>query len=122
MADAIRSISLRRGYDPAEYALVAFGGAGGQHACGVAERLGISTVVVPADAGLLSAAGIGAAPLERFAERQVLRPLDEVAADVGAWFAEVSREAVDAVAREGVDRATITVRRRIASLRYAGQE
>ena len=77
MADAIRGISLRRGYDPAEHALVAFGGAGGQHACGVAARLGIRHVLVPPDAGLLSALGIGHAPLERFAERQVLRPLDE---------------------------------------------
>jgi 5-oxoprolinase (ATP-hydrolysing) len=44
MADAIRRISLRRGYDPAEYALVAFGGAGPQHACGVAARLGMRSV------------------------------------------------------------------------------
>ena len=122
MADAIRTISLRRGYDPAGYALVAFGGAGGQHACGVAERLGIETVLVPADAGLLSALGIGHAPLERFAERQVLRPLAEVEADVGAWFTELGNQALDAVAREGVERATLAVRRRIASLRYAGQE
>ncbi|HYH78579.1 MAG TPA: hydantoinase B/oxoprolinase family protein, partial [Longimicrobium sp.] len=122
MADAIRTISLRRGYDPAGYALVAFGGAGGQHACGVAERLGIETVIVPADAGLLSAMGIGNAPLERFAERQVLRPLGEVNGDVGAWFTELGNQALEAVAREGVDRASISVRRRIASLRYAGQE
>ncbi|HEU4562869.1 MAG TPA: hydantoinase B/oxoprolinase family protein [Longimicrobium sp.] len=122
MADAIRTISLRRGYDPAGYALVAFGGAGGQHACGVAERLGIATVVVPPDAGLLSALGIGHAPLERFAERQVLRPLAEVSADVGAWFTELGNQALEAVAREGVERGSISVRRRIASLRYAGQE
>ncbi|HEX6750101.1 MAG TPA: hydantoinase B/oxoprolinase family protein [Longimicrobium sp.] len=122
MADAIRTISLRRGYDPAEYALVAFGGAGGQHACGVAARLGITTVVVPADAGLLSALGIGRAPLERFAERQVLRPLAEIEGDVAHFFTELSNEALEAVAREGVERSTITVRRRIANLRYAGQE
>ncbi|HEX9940058.1 MAG TPA: hydantoinase B/oxoprolinase family protein, partial [Longimicrobium sp.] len=122
MADAIRTISLRRGYDPAAYALVAFGGAGGQHACGVAERLGIGTVLVPPDAGLLSALGIGHAPLERFAERQVLRPLAEVNGDVGAWFTELGNQALEAVAREGVERGSISVRRRIASLRYAGQE
>lgn len=122
MADAIRTVSLRRGYDPAGYALVAFGGAGGQHACGVAERLGIDTVIVPADAGLLSALGIGHAPLERFAERQVLRRLGDVEGDVGAWFTELGNEALEAVAREGVERATIVIRRRIASLRYAGQE
>lgn len=122
MADAIRTVSLRRGYDPAEYALVAFGGAGGQHACAVAARLGVRTVLVPPDAGLLSALGIGAAPLERIAERQVLRPLHDLRDTVGALFDDVSRRAVDAVAGEGVDRSTVSVRRRIASLRYAGQE
>jgi 5-oxoprolinase (ATP-hydrolysing) len=120
MADAIRSISLRRGYDPAEYVLVAFGGAGPQHACGVAERLGIATVVVPPDAGLLSALGIGHAPLERFAERQWLRPLDD--GEVARAFDELGREAVEAVVGEGADRDGVEVRRRIASLRYAGQE
>ncbi|HEX2204981.1 MAG TPA: hydantoinase B/oxoprolinase family protein [Longimicrobium sp.] len=122
MADAIRTISLRRGYDPAEYVLVAFGGAGGQHACGVAERLGIATVLVPADAGLLSALGIGHAPLERIAERQLLRPLDEVAPGAEALFAELADEAVSAVAAEGTARGEVRVRRRIANLRYAGQE
>jgi 5-oxoprolinase (ATP-hydrolysing) len=122
MADAIRGISLRRGYDPAEHALVAFGGAGGQHACGVAARLGIRTVLVPPDAGLLSALGIGHAPLERFAERQVLRPLDEAAPHVAGWMAEMAAEAAAAVAREGVAPEEIEVRRRIAGLRYAGQD
>ena len=122
MADAIRSISLRRGYDPVEYALVAFGGAGGQHACGVAERLGIATVLVPADAGLLSAFGLGNAPLERFAERQLLRALDEAEGEVGSLFAALEREATAEVEAEGVAREEIETRRRIASLRYAGQE
>ena len=122
MADAIRGISLRRGYDPAAYALVAFGGAGAQHACGVAARLGIGTVVVPTDAGLLSALGIGHAPLERFAERQVLRPLDDVASTLPALFDALAAEAVDAVAREGVPRGEIAIRRRIANLRYVGQD
>ena len=51
MAEAIRRISIRRGYDPADHALVAFGGAGGQHACAVADRLGVEAVLVPPDAG-----------------------------------------------------------------------
>src|SRR5690606_28089518 len=59
MADAIRAISLRKGYDPADYALVAFGGAGAQHCCGVARRLGSTTIIVPLDPGLLSARGLG---------------------------------------------------------------
>ncbi|HEU0301783.1 MAG TPA: hydantoinase B/oxoprolinase family protein, partial [Longimicrobium sp.] len=115
-------ISLRRGYDPSAYALVAFGGAGAQHACGVAARLGIGTILVPTDAGLLSAMGIGHAPLERFAERQVLRPLDQVEDEIPTTFAALSAEATDAVAREGVERDEIDVRRRIVNLRYVGQD
>ena len=94
MAEAIRSISLRRGYDPAGHALVAFGGAGAQHACAVAELLGIASVLVPADAGLLSALGLGAAVVERFAQRQVLEPLDRVKGErIAGWLDELGREA-----------------------------
>ncbi len=123
MADAIRGISLRKGYDPGEYALVAFGGAGAQHGCGVAERLGIRTVIVPADAGLLSALGIGHAVLERFAERQLLRSLEEADAEaVRGWLRELEAEARAAVEGEGVPAAEVVARRRIANLRYVGQE
>lgn len=75
MADAIRRISVAEGYDPAGYALLAFGGAGPQHACAVAERLGMTTVLVPGNAGILSAVGLHQARPERFAEKQILRPL-----------------------------------------------
>jgi 5-oxoprolinase (ATP-hydrolysing) len=122
MADAIRRISLRRGYDPADYALVAFGGAGPQHACAVAESLGIRSVVVPPDAGLLSALGIGRALLERFAERQLLRPLAELEPDLPSLLAELEAEAVGAVAAEGVGSGEVDVRRRIVSLRFRGQD
>jgi 5-oxoprolinase (ATP-hydrolysing) len=122
MAEAIRGISLRRGYDPAEYALVAFGGAGAQHACAVAALLGMDTVLVPADAGLLSALGLGAAVVERFAQRQVLLPLAAAAAHLDGWCEELGREAAAAVAAEGVPQAEVEVRRRIVALRFAGQE
>ena len=119
MAEAIRSISLRRGYDPAEYALVAFGGAGAQHACALAELLGIGHVIVPRDAGLLSALGLGAAVVERFAHRQVLEPLKKVKDRLPGWLDELGREALEAVAAEGV---AGVVRRRILNLRFAGQD
>ena len=122
MAEAIRGISLRRGYDPAEYALVAFGGAGAQHACAVAALLGMATVLVPADASLLSALGLGVAVVERFAQRQVLMPLAAAAAHLDGWCEELGREAVAAVAAEGVPEAEVEVRRRIVALRFAGQE
>jgi 5-oxoprolinase (ATP-hydrolysing) len=122
MAEAIRSISLRRGYDPAGHALVAFGGAGAQHACAVAELLGIASIVVPADAGLLSALGLGAAVVERFAHRQVLEPLKQVRSHLAGWLDELGREATEAVAAEGIAPGEIAVRRRLLNLRFAGQE
>jgi len=62
MAEAIAALSTARGHDPREHALVALGGAGGQHACGIARRLGIDTVIVMPHAGVLSAWGIAGAP------------------------------------------------------------
>ena len=94
MADAIRRISLQKGYDPVDYALVAFGGAGAQHACGVAARLGIGVVLVPVDAGLLSALGIGHAAIERFAEKQALQPLEILGDRLEEMVHEVEREAL----------------------------
>lgn len=122
MAEAIRRISVRRGYDPTQYALVAFGGAGGQHACAVAALLGIPRVIVPADASLLSALGLGHAVVERFVERQVLRPLREVEELLPQWFAELGAQACAAVLAEGVAPGEVEVRRCLAFLRYRGQE
>ncbi len=122
MAEAIRSISLRRGYDPADYALVAFGGAGAQHACALADLLGIGSFVVPRDAGLLSALGLGAAVVERFAHRQVLEPLARVKDRVAVWLDELGREAAEAVRSEGIQEDRIAVRRRILNLRFVGQD
>jgi 5-oxoprolinase (ATP-hydrolysing) len=122
MAGAIRRISLRRGYDPAQHALVAFGGAGGQHACGVADRLGMRKVVVPPDAALLSALGLGQAVVERFGEQQVLEPLDRVGPKITSWMEQLGQSAIDAVEAAGVERDRIRVRRRILHLRFSGQE
>jgi 5-oxoprolinase (ATP-hydrolysing) len=122
MADAIRRVSIRKGYDTKEYALVAFGGAGGQHACGVAERLGIDTIVVPEDASLLSALGLGHALIERFAERQVLRRLAEAKEDVSQWIEDLSEKAVAALEGEGIARGESDIRRTIVKLRFVGQE
>ena len=63
MTEAIRKISVSKGFDAAEYGLVAFGGAGGMHACAIANLLNMSTIIIPADAGLLSAYGISKSKL-----------------------------------------------------------
>jgi 5-oxoprolinase (ATP-hydrolysing) len=122
MAEAIREISVRQGYDPAGYALLAFGGAGGQHACAVAELLGMNAVVVPPDAGLLSALGLGVARLERVASRQVLRPLADVGGELPRWFAELGAAASQEVVAQGVPAVDVMIERRHVELRFVGQE
>ena len=121
MAEAIRHISIRKGIDPTGFALVAFGGAGGQHACRLAELLGMEEVLLPADAGLLSALGLGHAVVERFAQREILRPLDAVADDLDGWLEELAREAGKALEDEGVGD-EIDDPRSIVELRYIGQD
>lgn len=122
MADAIAHISLRRGYDVADNALVSFGGAGGQHACALASRLGMKTVIMPRDASLLSAVGLADAVIERFSQRQVLERLDKVREALPEWFNACAEEAISEVRQEGIERDEVTVRRRIVNLRLQGQD
>src|SRR5207253_1792982 len=77
MLRALRVVSVERGHDPRDFALVAFGGAGPLHACALAEELGIDAVLVPEAAGVLSALGLVASEQRRDAVRAVVRPLDE---------------------------------------------
>ncbi|MCK4776419.1 MAG: hydantoinase B/oxoprolinase family protein, partial [Candidatus Krumholzibacteria bacterium] len=122
MADAMRTITVSQGVDPREFTLVAFGGAGAQHACAVAALLGIETIVIPQDASLLSALGIGSAAIERIAERQVLTRLDAVRADVARWIEELAGQASAMLVAEGVEESTIEIRRRIVNMRFVGQD
>ncbi|MFZ2277580.1 MAG: hydantoinase B/oxoprolinase family protein [Prosthecobacter sp.] len=75
MTDAIRRISIGEGFAPADHALLAFGGAGPQHACAVAESLGMQTILVPEHAGILSAVGLQEAVPERIIEKEIRLPL-----------------------------------------------
>lgn len=88
MAEAIKKISIQRGYDPSNYALVAFGGAGGQHACAVADAVGVETILLHPLAGVLSAWGMGLADERAIAEETVEQKLgvalDEAAARLSA--------------------------------------
>ena len=76
MAAAIEKISVQRGENPAEFALCCFGGAGGQHACAIAEELGMNTVLLHPLAGVLSALGLGLAPLRAYRQEAVEAVLD----------------------------------------------
>lgn len=75
MTDAIRRISIGEGFDPADHALLAFGGAGPQHACAVASQLGIQTILIPRHAGILSAVGVQEAMPEKIEEKELRQPL-----------------------------------------------
>ncbi|MAT55173.1 MAG: 5-oxoprolinase [Saprospirales bacterium] len=122
MADAIRRISVAKGFDPREYALLVFGGAGGLHGCSIAAQLGIETVILPYDGGLLSAFGIGSAAVERFVHRQILQPLSECASSLAQWIDEASREAILALTVEGIAEAEAEVGEVLLYLRFKGQE
>lgn len=85
MARALRRVSVERGVDPRQCALIAFGGGGPLHACGLADRLDIRRVIVPPHAGVLSALGLAIAPNRRSAAASVMRRAEELcAADVSA--------------------------------------
>jgi 5-oxoprolinase (ATP-hydrolysing) len=127
MADAIRKISVLEGYAPTEYALLAFGGAGPQHACDVAERLGITTILAPHHAGVLSAVGLQEALPERFAEKQVLRLLDDVDVEVPELLSTLRSNAATQLAtvaaQAHLDGAESDATfRQIAELRLRGQD
>ena len=120
MADAIRRISVAEGCDPADYALLAFGGAGPQHACAVAERLGIRTILVPGHAGILSAVGLHQAAAERFAARQYVRAVGEVLSELRSEIAALAGEARRALeVPEGTETEAPRV---LAEMRLAGQD
>jgi len=107
MGRALRVISVERGLDPREFALVAFGGAGGLHACALAEELGIPAVLVPRAGGVLSALGLAMSDVRR----DYVRPL--LGADPDDTFAEL-----ESSAREHLEDPEL---RRRADLRYRGQ-
>lgn len=107
MANAIKRISVARGYDVTAYALNCFGGAGGQHACLVADALGMEKVLIHPFSGLLSAYGIGLAKLRAFRQRAIGQPLSEtILPDLHAIAAELGAEAAAEIAAQ--DAASVT--------------
>ena len=92
MAHAIKRVSVAKGYDLTEYALVSFGGAGGQHACLTADALGMITIVISPLAGVLSAYGIGQAEHRSLAHRAIERDLTKAEAAVSRAVAEAQAQ------------------------------
>ncbi|MBD2702817.1 hydantoinase B/oxoprolinase family protein [Spirosoma sp. BT702] len=122
MAGAIRKISVVRGFDPQEYSLLVFGGAGGLHGCSIARLLGIRSLILPFDGGLLSAYGIGQAQIERMASRTLLKPLSDVAPDLFEWVNELTNEAVQTLRQDVGEDVPVTQKSATVFLRLAGQE
>ena len=118
MAAAIRKISIARGHDVTRYTLVCFGGAGGQHACRVADALGIERILVHPLAGVLSAYGIGLADVKAIRETSWLRPLGE---DFSDALASLEEHARTALVDQGADMERLELLRR-ARLRTAGSD
>jgi len=114
MTRALRVISVERGLDPREFALLAFGGAGGMHACALAEELGMQTVLIPRAGGVLSALGLAISDLRRDYVRPYLTSLQDV--DEGE-FEEKFQDMQDR-AEKDLDDPRHTHR---ADLRYRGQ-
>ena len=117
MANAIKKISVQRGHDVTAYALQCFGGAGGQHACGVADALGMKTVFIHPQAGVLSAFGMGLAHLRSLREAQFDAPLSAVAEALEGIDA-LADEASGELMAQGIAVPQVT---RTAHLRYEGQ-
>jgi 5-oxoprolinase (ATP-hydrolysing) len=122
IGNAIKRISVQKGHDVTRYALTTFGGAGGQHACAVADSLGIRTVLVPPMAGVLSALGIGLADTTAMREQSVEVPLGEAHMErVRAVAADLESAARAELHDEGINAEDVRVTRR-AQLRYDGTD
>jgi 5-oxoprolinase (ATP-hydrolysing) len=121
MANAIKKISVARGYDVTRYTLQCFGGAGGQHACLVADALAMERVYIHPLAGVLSAYGMGLADQTVMRQAALEQPLAGAHADVEARWTALADDAVAELVEQGVARERIVVHRRV-HLRYEGTD
>jgi 5-oxoprolinase (ATP-hydrolysing) len=122
MANAIKKISVARGYDVTRYTLQCFGGAGGQHACLVADALGMNTVFVHPLAGVLSAYGMGLADQGVMRQAAIEQPLADAALPaIRTRLDELAADATGEIRRQGAGTGELRVIRR-AHVRYAGTD
>jgi 5-oxoprolinase (ATP-hydrolysing) len=122
MANAIKRISVARGYDVTQYTLQCFGGAGGQHACLVADALGMERVFVHPLAGVLSAYGMGLADQIAMREASIELPLDEAGlAAASARLTQLGEDAARELVDQGVAREALRLQRRV-HIRYQGTD
>ncbi|MEQ9491864.1 MAG: hydantoinase B/oxoprolinase family protein [Alphaproteobacteria bacterium] len=122
MANAIKKISVQRGYDVTRYTLVCFGGAGGQHACLIADTLGMTKVLCHPFAGVLSAYGMGLADVRAMRETTVEAALTDAAvAETDKVLEKLSAEAVAELEQQSVPEDRMEIRRNV-HIRYDGSD
>ncbi|MBZ9890468.1 hydantoinase B/oxoprolinase family protein [Mesorhizobium sp. BR1-1-3] len=122
MANAIKKISVQRGYDVTEYLLNCFGGAGGQHACLVADALGMEAVLIHPFSGLLSAYGIGLSSVFASRQQALLKPLaEESRTEIGNLIAILRKAVVAELAAQGIGEDTVATKP-VLHIRYDGTD
>ncbi len=122
MANAIKEISIQRGYDVSRYTLACFGGAGGQHACRVADELGMKRIFLHPFAGVLSAYGMGLADVRALRHRTIETQLSDAAMPTltGA-LDELAREGEAELLAQGIEQSAIEIERHV-HIKYAGTD
>jgi 5-oxoprolinase (ATP-hydrolysing) len=118
MANAIKKISIQRGYDVTNYTMNCFGGAGGQHACHVADSLGISKVLIHPYAGVLSAYGMGLAEIRSIREGHLEQNIEEIE-NAKVLINKLSLKANEDLKKQGIEKSSIKLVKR-AFLHYQG--
>ncbi|HEY1385696.1 MAG TPA: hydantoinase/oxoprolinase family protein, partial [Dongiaceae bacterium] len=122
MANAIKEISIQRGYDVSRYTLACFGGAGGQHACRVADELGMKRIFLHPFAGVLSAYGMGLADVRALRHRTVEAPLSaETLPTLMRALDELARDGQAELQGQGIEDAAIEIERHV-HIKYAGTD
>lgn len=122
MAETIRKISFRKGYDTSDFTLLSFGGAGGQHACSLGNLLNIKKIIAPYDGGLLSAYGIQKAQTERITIRQILKNYLDVVHDLSSTVEALIKEAYLQMQQEGFSESEVQVNQISLFFRFRGQD
>jgi len=121
MERAIRAVSVQRGHDPREFALLAFGGAGGMHACEIADALEIGTVIVPEHGGVLSALGMLLADVRKDYSQTILKLSNTITfSDFEQYLAPLVQQAQSDLAGEGFGAQSIVIECSL-DMRYQGQ-
>jgi 5-oxoprolinase (ATP-hydrolysing) len=122
MANAIKEISIQRGYDVSKYTLACFGGAGGQHACRVADELGMKRIFLHPFAGVLSAYGMGLADVRALRHRTIETQLSDAAmTTLAGALDELAREGEAELLAQGIERSAIEIERHV-HIKYAGTD